>query len=1029
VVWLASLRRHLTTYGNYVMRRINKDEVLVECRCETLEAIRKGSDEQIVAVLNWFSEQLCPKFTCSKNRQESLQPWLLKCECSQHWNLKKALSRVLLDSNLVHRSVGKDTLPLHLACSYSSTKVFSLLLQLHKIVLGEEAVKLCDSESGWNILHRCCYFGHLGHLKVFLQSDLDENVESSNKICLRSFRDLCSLADNEDFLPLDLLLCRIDTNADNIGVSLSYHDQMIVVFGSNEDYELGTGNNSFERVPRPLDLPNSSSRLEEIGSIVFVSTSTRHSLFLSKNGTVLSVGVGKEGRLGLGDVEPRILPQPVSFLSRVTTSNHAGGIQPRNAVQPDTALSFSKILANGNRSGALTSDGVLYLWGDGVLKPERIEGPLRGLTILDFSFCSSHTAVVTQDGSVFCWGRNDMEQLGIDCSCVKFTTVPRLVSSLKNIVCRYVYVDDGISVVIDSQGKVYFWGNGNASPCKVSLQEKTAHPRKRARNKSKAKEVVFVKKKKCLLILTEEGHLYEFFLLNKMQNNKHVSIATRVTWTRRISLSKLSCQDSDCFALDSYGRVICWSLADEIPKLTIRSDLRMVSFLTISGRHGLAGIKVPAVKTTLWKCSHRERLVPSLQELCERKLEATISLTSVLPLLSTAFHLGIQGIMQSCLDFLYQSFDTILCFFPQTFANLESEVVSLLERHWKEKFKNNILVMNEGTTEKNVNKAAELKWSFCTRSYKSSKEARTANDTSKEKPSADIKEQHISVDCTRREIPEIHSANCVCAECTKSSVSTGHTAQSPAVVTESNKRDWTLLKRREHTKVLYSSSIIHRESACSERRDELLSPSKSSPIKLSLRDAIKLEENRRRNSWNTEALQKSPKSSFNLIQLDQLREMNKDQWSSLCISPAEFKKKIHQVNSPGEAEIGSSSMGGKQLGVSSPSIPIAIREGSNVRSFSVGTSSPVWMEENNARREPTSFRDILDEEERRKCYFSKSLSPSSFSPCSSTVWKKLPSEEPVMVKSLKKIETEELALKTLREQYPSAEVKRAPLHR
>jgi len=53
------------------------------------------------------------------------------------------------------------------------------------------------------------------------------------------------------------------------------------------------------------------------------------------------------------------------------------------------------------------------------------------------------------------------------------------------------------------------------------------------------------------------------------------------------------------------------------------------------------------------------------------------------------------------------------------------------------------------------------------------------------------------------------------------------------------------------------------------------------------------------------------------------------------------------------------------------------------------------MEENNARREPTSFRDILDEEERRKCYFSKSLSPSSFSPCSSTVWKKLPSEEPV----------------------------------
>lgn len=87
----------------------------------------------------------------------------------------------------------------------------------------------------------------------------------------------------------------------------------------------------------------------------------------------------------------------------------------------------------------------------------------------------------------------------------------------------------------------------------------------------------------------------------------------------------------------------------------------------------------------------------------------------------------------------------------------------------------------------------------------------------------------------------------------------------------------------------------------------------------------------------------------------------------------------------------------------------------------------------------------MDEEERRKCYFSKSLSPSSFSPSSSRIWKKLPSEEPVsswfsycvalliafqvMVKPLKKIETEELALKTLREQYPSAEVRRAPYHR
>merc|ERR1711916_346450 len=76
-----------------------------------------------------------------------------------------------------------------------------------------------------------------------------------------------------------------------------------------------------------------------------ISAAERHALFLDFDGGVWGVGDNRKGQLGLGldavDTRPRKFPLHVTLL-------------PENI----TAIS-----AAAHASAALTSDGVLYLWG------------------------------------------------------------------------------------------------------------------------------------------------------------------------------------------------------------------------------------------------------------------------------------------------------------------------------------------------------------------------------------------------------------------------------------------------------------------------------------------------------------------------------------------------------------------------------------------------------------------------------------------------------------------------------------------
>lgn len=75
----------------------------------------------------------------------------------------------------------------------------------------------------------------------------------------------------------------------------------------------------------------------------------------AENGRVWAAGVGDGGRLGLGDERTRIEAEMVRGL-------------PEN-------VTF--ITASSSRSAAVTRNGVLYLWGNGVLVPTRFVSSLK----------------------------------------------------------------------------------------------------------------------------------------------------------------------------------------------------------------------------------------------------------------------------------------------------------------------------------------------------------------------------------------------------------------------------------------------------------------------------------------------------------------------------------------------------------------------------------------------------------------------------------------------------------------------------
>lgn len=214
-------------------------------------------------------------------------------------------------------------------------------------------------------------------------------------------------------------------------------DGTVWSWGSNENGQLGTGNNDESFIP--LQVPG-------LNNIVAVAAGARHSLALDENGAVWAWGLNSSGQLGDGTTEDSLSPIQV------------GGISDAIAISTGWAHSI-----------ALLYDGTVWTWGKngyGQLG-DGIEGdsaePVQAVGLYDvvaIDAGSEHNVALLSDGTVRTWGRNSAGQLGTGDTDWALNSIPEKVEGLANITA--VAAGWGHSAALTESGAVLMWGNNES---------------------------------------------------------------------------------------------------------------------------------------------------------------------------------------------------------------------------------------------------------------------------------------------------------------------------------------------------------------------------------------------------------------------------------------------------------------------------------------------------------------------------------------------------------------------------------------
>jgi len=207
-------------------------------------------------------------------------------------------------------------------------------------------------------------------------------------------------------------------------------------WGNGTSGQLGTGAlGTGSALPLPVEGGHSFTALEAGGD---------HTCALDAQGTAYCWGLGVFGQLGIGAPASVATPSPV-----------AGG------------LTYSQIATGLYSTCALTAGGTAYCWGgnefgevgagkigDAYMAQTPTKVATRhAFTTLDLRF--SHACALTAAGQAFCWGRNDMGQLGDG------SFAPRGRPTAVDTDLRFTAVAAGghHSCALGADGRAYCWGN------------------------------------------------------------------------------------------------------------------------------------------------------------------------------------------------------------------------------------------------------------------------------------------------------------------------------------------------------------------------------------------------------------------------------------------------------------------------------------------------------------------------------------------------------------------------------------------
>jgi len=257
------------------------------------------------------------------------------------------------------------------------------------------------------------------------------------------------------------------------------------VYGWGDDFygQLGDGTTATSR-PSPILISALSGK-----GITQVAAGSYHSLALTSGGAVYAWGSNEFGQLGDGTTMDRYSPVLVGGISKVINKIFAGYFQSFAIANDGTIYTWGNclnstscqllpVVVNALGVKTITQIGIGYdthvLYSDGsIVLFDIVSGnvtavqPPSGKTIQQIYQGTSHTVALTSDGIVYAWGDNTFLQLGV--SGIASSSSLVAVGGLGNKTISYIAAGNYFSTAAASDGTFFFWGNNAPADQQVSV--------------------------------------------------------------------------------------------------------------------------------------------------------------------------------------------------------------------------------------------------------------------------------------------------------------------------------------------------------------------------------------------------------------------------------------------------------------------------------------------------------------------------------------------------------------------------------
>jgi alpha-tubulin suppressor-like RCC1 family protein len=226
----------------------------------------------------------------------------------------------------------------------------------------------------------------------------------------------------------------------------------LACWGENQGLQLGVG----DREPR-----STAVWTAEFDDFVQVCAGEAHSCALRGDGPLFCWGENLHGELGVGDSDPRDRPTRVG------------------------STAFVRVACGGNASCAIAPDGALFCWGDNFEGQMGQGDPFRSpnhprpvrvaptLSFRDVSVGQGHVCAVTNNGELYCWGRNTTKQLGTGLDDEQLRTPTRVD---RGQLYRAVAAGMSHSCAIARDGRLFCWGADSSGSLGLGTSEETEVP-------------------------------------------------------------------------------------------------------------------------------------------------------------------------------------------------------------------------------------------------------------------------------------------------------------------------------------------------------------------------------------------------------------------------------------------------------------------------------------------------------------------------------------------------------------------------